>query len=86
MANIVLNPSKGTGDSGVNIYFEPANSRKMEKLVKKQQELIAAQRRTIEIDNELLGSYKKVVKLQEEQLKDVYDLVTTLQEKIEAAE
>ena len=58
----------------------------MEELVKKQKELITVLQRTVELDNELLGGYKKIVSIQKKQLEKVGKMVPSIIEKIEAAE
>ena len=58
----------------------------MEKLVKKQRELIAGLKRTIELDDGIIKRYKNIVKMQEDSIERCREMIQTLRQMIDAAE
>ena len=57
----------------------------MEKLVKKQRELIAGLKRTIELDDGIIKGYKNIVKMQEDTISRYRKVIGDLKQMIDAA-
>ena len=67
-------------------YFENRKNNTMEKLVKKQRELIAGLKRTIELDDGIIKRYKNIVKMQEDTISRCRKMIDDLKQIIDAAE